>query len=251
MERPARKYNLGELYGHESSFQRYTRLTVGEGAGIWSLIWHEVVLGICTGAPGLIGLGLRHAVFPLVFQGVHRKSYLGRHVLLRCPRQIKLSSGTVVDDFAQLIATSRKPEAIVIGENSFVRSFAMINAGPPDGFIRIGRNSGVGQGTLLYGNGGLVIGDNVMIAGQCSIIASSHNYENPNIPMTDQGYSAKGITIENNVWIGAGAKILDGISIGEGAIVGANAVVTRSVAAGARVGGVPARELHNKNSAAD
>ena len=126
----------------------------------------------------------------------------------------------------------------------------MINAGPPDGFVHIGENSSVGQGSILYGHGGLVIGNDVMIAGQCFIVASSHNYENPDVPMKKQGYTAKGITINNNVWIGAGAKILDGVTIGEGAIIGANAVVTSSVSAKTKVGGVPARELRSNNSSA-
>jgi acetyltransferase-like isoleucine patch superfamily enzyme len=119
----------------------------------------------------------------------------------------------------------------------------MLNSGPPEGFIHIGSNSTVGQGSLLYGNGGLTIGNNVMIAGQCAIIASSHNYDNADIPMIRQGYTAKGITIYDNVWIGAGARILDGVTVGEGSIVGANAVVNSTVAPGDRVGGIPARSL--------
>jgi len=119
----------------------------------------------------------------------------------------------------------------------------MINAGPPDGFVRIGANCSIGQGSILYGNGGLNIGNNVMIAGQCFIVASSHNHEDCEIPMSEQGFSTRGIEIEDNVWIGAGAKILDGVTIGRGAIIGANAVVNRSVPKNARVGGVPARTL--------
>lgn len=238
-----RHYDLERIYGHETRRGRYTRLTVGEGAGLWALAWHELVLGLLTGLPGAPGLLLRGAVYPRVFGGFDRSAVLGRHVTLRCPRQVALGAGVVIDDFAQLIATSRRDPAIEIGEGSFVRSFAMINAGPPEGFVRIGRGSGVGQGTLLYGNGGLTIGDKVMIAGQCAVIASSHVFSDPDVPIREQGYTALGITIGNNVWIGAGAKILDGVTIGDGAIVGANAVVNRPVPAGARVVGVPAREL--------
>ena len=236
-------YDLHRTYEHESTLERYTRLTVGEGAPLTRLLWHELVLGICTGLPGALGLGLRGMLYPLLFAGMTRGAHVGRQVTLRCPRQVHLERGVLVDDFAQLIATSRRPDAIRIGAGTMLRSFAMVNAGPPDGYVHIGERCGIGQGTILYGNGGLRIGDDVLIAGQCFVVASSHNFDDPSLPMAQQGYSARGITIEDNVWLGAGVKVLDGVTIGSGAIVGSNAVVTRSVEPGARVGGIPAHPL--------
>jgi acetyltransferase-like isoleucine patch superfamily enzyme len=246
MESTKRKYNLGELYGNETALRRYIRLTVGEGASLDKLIMNELVLGLCGGLPGALGLGLRNLVYPAIFRGISRNAHIGHHVTLRCARQIVLKSGVIIDDFVQLIANSTTQTAIHLGENSFARSFAMINAGPPHGFVYIGHNSSIGQGTILYGHGGLTIGNNVMIAAHCGIIASSHNFDNPDIPMSEQGYNAQGIAIEDNVWIGMGARILDGVTIGSGAIIGANAVVNRSVPSGARFGGVPARPLSSR-----
>lgn len=243
MNESLRKYNLSEIYGQETSLQRYKRLTVGENASTLSLIWHELLLGICMSLPGLPGYGLRHKLYPKFFRQIHSETFIGRYVTLRCPLHIATEKGVIIDDFAQLVATTRHPQGIKLGENSFVRSYAMINSGPPDGFVHIGKNSGIGQGTILYGNGGLTIGDNVLIAGQCFIVASSHVYTDPDKPVSEQGYTAKGINIENNVWIGAGAKLLDGISVGEGAIIGANSVVTKSVNPHTTIAGIPARPL--------
>lgn len=243
MQPEQRRHDLREIYGHETPLARYLRLTVGEDAGWWTLAWHELILGGLSWIPGLPGIALRHLCYPVVFRGFHRRAYVGHHVTLRCPRAISLGAGVVIDEFVQLIATTRCAPGIAMAEGSFVRSYAMINAGPPEGFVHIGRNSGIGQGAILYGNGGLTIGDNVMIAGQCFIVASSHAFEDSGQPISEQGFHARGITIEDNVWIGAGAKILDGVTIGRGAVVGANAVVNRSVPAGVRVGGVPARPL--------
>jgi len=236
-------YKLQDYQQNKSALQRYIHLTVGENAGIFSLIWHELLLGICLYIPGILGIGLRSVLYPLCFAGFDRKSYVGRSVTLRCPRQINLSPGVIIDDCVQLIATSRKPLAIRIGENSFLRSGVMINAGPPEGHVYIGRDCSIGQGSILYGNGGLTIGNDVMIAGQCFIVASSHTHEQSDIPYAKQGFTAEGIQIGDNVWIGAGVKILDGVTIGKGAIVGANAVVTRDVEPNTTVVGIPARPV--------
>ena len=248
MDKQIQNHNLKTLYERETTLQRYIRLTVGENAKITSLLWHELLLGICTGLPGIIGLATRNFLYNICFKGFNNKSFIGRQVTLRCPNHIHIAEDVVIDDFAQLIATSREEKAISIGSKSFVRSFAMLNSGPPNGFIHIGLNSSIGQSTILYGNGGLIIGNNVMISGQCFIVASSHNYESNDTPITSQGITAKGITIEDNAWIGAGVKILDGVTIGEGAIVGANSVVTKSVKPHSKVVGIPAYELKNENS---
>ncbi len=241
--RESRHYDLHAMYASESSLARYIRLTVGADAGLWALFCHELVLGLCHAIPGLPGFGLRRLLYPLAFRGLARRAFIGHHTSLRCPRQIELGRGAIIDEYVQLIATSAQAVGIRIGEQSFVRSFACLNAGPPEGFIHIGSHSGIGQGTVLYGNGGLTIGNHVMIAGQCFVVASSHRFDDDARPISQQGFSARGIVIEDGVWVGAGAKILDGVRIGQGAVVGANAVVNRDVPAGARVGGVPARVL--------
>lgn len=243
MRRQSQQHNLKKLYENEGKLDKYIRLTVGMQGRFIDLLWHEFVLGIGGMLPGLVGFGFRNLLYSVCFRGFSRGCFVGGHVTLRCPKQIKLSDRVIIDDYSQLIATSNCKDAILIGEGSFVRSYAMINSGPPNGFVRIGSNSSIGQGSILYGNGGLNIGDNVMVAGQCFIVASSHNYEESETPMVEQGITTQGIDIEDNVWIGAGAKILDGVSIGKGAVIGANAVVTKSVPKNAKVGGVPARIL--------
>ncbi|OGT33671.1 MAG: hypothetical protein A2W28_03085 [Gammaproteobacteria bacterium RBG_16_51_14] len=236
-------YNISKEYSVESALRRYIRLTVGENASLFSLIWHELLLGFCLYIPGLPGLAIRNLLYTICFPHFHRKAYVGRQVTLRCPRQICLDSGVIIDDEVQLIATSRHPHAISINKDSFLRSHVMINAGSPEGFVSIGERTGIGQGTILYGNGGLRIGNDVLIAGHCFIVASSHAYEQTYMPINQQGYTAQGITIGNNVWIGAGVTILDGISIGDNVIIGANSVVNKSVEANSTVAGSPARQI--------
>lgn len=115
------------------------------------------------------------------------------------------------------------------------------------GSIKIGSNCSINPYTLIYGHGlGTVIGDNVLIAGHCVVIPTNHVFKDLHKPINQQGLSSKGICIESNVWIGAGCQILDGVTIGTGAIVAAGSVVNKSVAPNTIVGGVPAKLIKNR-----
>jgi acetyltransferase-like isoleucine patch superfamily enzyme len=234
----------------ESKIKKYQRLVAGDYASVTQWILQELLVTFTSGIKGALGLFLRLKLYPMVFKGVSRGTAIGSDVTLRCPHQVRIAAGVIVDDFVQLIANSSRSVSIEIGEGTFLRSFAMLNSGPPDGYIRIGNNSGIGQSTVIYGNGGVQIGDNVMIAGQCFIVASSHRFDQADLPIKEQGHSAIGISIADNVWVGAGCKILDGVTIGEGSVIAANAVVNKDVAPATIVGGIPAKVIGPVDSAA-
>ncbi|MGJ9402129.1 acyltransferase [Arthrobacter sp. KK5.5] len=88
--------------------------------------------------------------------------------------------------------------------------------------------------------GGLEIGNDVSIAHSTSILTTNHNWSSVGIPIRDQAVSLAPVSVGNDVWIGAGVRILAGVSIGTGAIIAAGAVVTKDVAPGTIVAGVPA-----------
>ncbi len=114
------------------------------------------------------------------------------------------------------------------------------------GNITIGKNCSINPYTILYGHGNLIIGDNVLIAGHCIIIPSNHNFSDLKIPINLQGETKKGIIINDNVWIAAGCRILDGVTIGEGAIIAAGSVVNKNVLPYTIVAGVPAKLIKNR-----
>lgn len=97
--------------------------------------------------------------------------------------------------------------------------------------------------------GGVVIGDDVSIAHGVSIMATSHRFANLDISIKDQGIESKEVVIGNGVWIGAKATMLYGNTLGDGSIIGANAVVTRNVKQNSVVGGVPAKIIKMRNNA--
>ncbi|MEO8019658.1 MAG: acyltransferase [Pseudomonadota bacterium] len=114
------------------------------------------------------------------------------------------------------------------------------------GEIRIGDRCSVNPFTMLYGHGGLIIGNGVRIAAHVVVVSANHVPASAAVPLHASGFTREGIVIEDDVWVGAGVQILDGVTIGRGAIVGAGSVVTRSVPPGAKVAGVPAREIGHK-----
>ncbi len=114
------------------------------------------------------------------------------------------------------------------------------------GNILIGNRCSINSYSMLYGQGNLTIGNCVRIATQCVIIPSNHNFNNPNIPIIEQGLTNKGINIEDDVWIGSGARILDGVTIAKGCIIGAGSVVTKSTEPYGIYVGVPARLIKKR-----
>ncbi|PJK27986.1 acyltransferase [Minwuia thermotolerans] len=84
------------------------------------------------------------------------------------------------------------------------------------------------------------IGANVMLAPRVYLLDVDHRFERRDIPISKQGYLVRPVRIEDDVWIGTGAVITKGVTIGRGAIIGANSVVTRDVPAYAIAAGVPA-----------
>ena len=108
--------------------------------------------------------------------------------------------------------------------------------------MKVGRNVFVNQNCTFYDLGGLEIGDDVMIGPNVSLITSGHPVEPSR---RRDGVIAKPIVIERNVWIGAGATIIGGVTIGENAVVAAAAVVTRDVPPNTLVGGNPAKIIRS------
>ncbi len=108
--------------------------------------------------------------------------------------------------------------------------------------LELGDHSGVGIDARI--NGKVIIGNNVMMGPEVAIFARNHAFDRTDVSMDQQGFSEeKPVVIGNDVWIGARVLILPGVHVGNGAVLGAGAVVTKDVPDYAIVGGNPARIL--------
>jgi acetyltransferase-like isoleucine patch superfamily enzyme len=130
---------------------------------------------------------------------------------------------------------------IVIGDNTLISSFAILRT--YGGTIKIGNSCFVNSFSILYGHGDLTIGNGCLIGPQVTIVPANYGFQERDVPFRLQTPTMEGITIEDNVWIGAGVTILDGCTIGESSIVAAGAVVTKSIPPYSIFAGVPAKKI--------
>lgn len=182
----------------------------------WLLVWC-VQKALAIGRAGY----LRARFFARAIR-VHRSSWISRRSTLRV-----CGGGS-----------------IRIGRNCEIHPFSMLITHGGD--IDIGDNCSLNPFAIVYGHGGVRIGKGVRIAAHAMIVPANHNAGSDEIPLHLAGVSRKAITIEDNVWVGAGARILAGVHIGRNAIVGAGSVVTKSVPASATVAGVPAKVIKQR-----
>ena len=126
-----------------------------------------------------------------------------------------------------------------LGDYSVVESFACINNAVGD--VQIGDYTRIGLHNTIIGP--VRIGNNVNLAQGITVTALNHNFDDTNKRIDEQGVSTNAVTIEDDVWIGANAVILPGVTIGNHCVVAAGAVVTKDVPPHSLVAGVPAKVI--------
>ena len=110
--------------------------------------------------------------------------------------------------------------------------------------IAIGEGCFLNRGVMLAANERLEIGDHVMFANGCFVGDSDHRYDDPDRPVTSQGFVSRGpVVIGSNCWFGVNCVVTGGVEIGERAVIGANSVVTDDIPAGTIAAGAPARVI--------
>jgi len=195
--------------------------------------------------PSIIGIILR-ALFYRLILSAKGLFYIQSGVILKQSKNIVLHSAVFIDHRVYIHACEGRVE---IGSGSRIMYGAMLHVYNfrklPNSKITIGENVVIGAHCIVYGHGGVKIGDNVIIAANAGILPVNHLYSKIDKPIRDSGINARGIVIEDDVWIGYGAIITDGVTIGKGSVIGAGSVVTKNIPAYSMAVGSPAKVIKN------
>ena len=149
----------------------------------------------------------------------------------------RAGSGIVIKHNAEFWLTDGA--VLEVGDGCTIQNYAFFQLTKPNPKVYIGNNTVIGRHCMITAKNLIRIGNNVLMGAYVQVIDCSHGIVK-SAPIREQAAEIGQVTIGDDVWIGAGAKILMNVNIGQGAVIGANAVVTKDVSPYAIVGGVPA-----------
>ena len=221
-----------------SARAKYAALIVGK-TGWEALIKHELIVMLSQCVPGALGLALRKNLYPLLLGSCGRNVVFGHNVVLRHPHKIHIADNVVIDDNCLIDAKGESNAGIRMASGVFIGRNTILSC--KNGDIELGEGTNVGFNCEIFSASRVRIGRNVLMAAYCYLIGGDHDFSDASRPVLEQGRSSAGISVGDGAWLGAGAKILDGVHIGAHAVVGAGAVVRESVPERATAVGVPAR----------
>jgi acetyltransferase-like isoleucine patch superfamily enzyme len=214
-----------------------------QASSIYRYIYEQTFISFFGWIPTVLGIGLRVIFYRLILK-MDGFAAIENNVRMRFTDHIKLGRGVYIDQGAYLHAC---PMGIDVGPGTIIMHGAILHVynfrDMPHSGIKIGRDSLIGEYCVIRGQGGVHIGDRVYTSPFTQIIAVNHVFDDPSRPFVEQGITAEGIIIEDDVWVGAGAIVTDGVKVGKGAVIAAGAVVTKDVLPHTVVGGVPARPI--------
>jgi acetyltransferase-like isoleucine patch superfamily enzyme len=232
-----------QLFSKETARAKYAGLVVGR-PGLGALLKYELVVMLAQARVGALGLLLRKWLYPRLLGSCGSNVVFGQNVMLRHPHKIHIGSNVVIDDNCLLDAKGESNGGIRIGDRVFVGRNTILSC--KNGDIELGDGANIGFNCEVFSASRVTIGAGVLMAAYGYIIGGDHDFSDSTRPVQEQARTSSGVTIGDGAWLGAGAKVLDGVSVGSHAVVGAGAVVRDDVADYAVAVGVPARTVSSR-----
>jgi acetyltransferase-like isoleucine patch superfamily enzyme len=221
----------------------------GQSTSLPRYALEQTLLALLSGLPGIVGIGLRGLAYKLILKS-EGLAAIEHGVRLVQPANIRLGRNVFLDCGVYLHAC---PDGIRIGDGSFIMHGSVLHVfnfrNLPHAGITIGRKCFIGELNVIRGQGGVTIGDYVYTGPLVQILAVNHVFDDPNVPIREQGITARGIVIEDDVWLASGVVVLDGVHIGRGSVVGAGAVVAEDLPPYSIAVGSPARVVRDRREA--
>jgi acetyltransferase-like isoleucine patch superfamily enzyme len=228
----------------QGALAKYQELIVGSRS-LGRLLLYELVITFFSWVPGALGLLLRRVAYPWLLGSCGSNVTFGQNVALRHPHKIAVGNDVVIDDLVLLDAKGEHNKGITLGQGVFLGRGTILSC--KDGDIELGDHVNIGFMSEIFSGSRVVVGRHGLFAAYTYLVGGGHDFESAEVPVLAQGRSSRGITLDENVWLGTGAKVLDGVTIGKNVVVGANAVVNADLPDGVIAGGVPARVIRKRD----
>jgi len=169
--------------------------------------------------------------------------FVGKRTKIRFKSKISIGKSVQIGDNVEINALSKN--GVQIGDNVSILKNTIIECTGVlrklgDGLI-IGNNVGIAQNCFIQVRGQVNIGNNIIFGPGVSIYSENHKFSDLDKYINEQGETRQGVKIEDGVWIGSSATILDGVTLGNNSIVAAGSIVNKDVPPYTIVGGIPAK----------
>lgn len=231
----------------KSKVDKYRDLVIGR-PGLGPLVAFELVTLLSSWVPGALGLFLRSRLYPLILGGVGRNVVFGVNVTLRHPHKIVIGDNVVIDDGCCLDAKGTDNRGIQVGNGVFVGRNTILSC--KNGDIILDDHANLGFNCEIFSASRVRVGRHILMAAYTYLVGGDHLYDRVDIPVLLQGRTARGIEVDDNVWLGTHVVVTDGSRVGRDAIIGAGAVVVGEVPEFAIAAGIPAKVLRDRREAA-
>lgn len=223
--------------GLRHNMVRYvSRVTGGSSWARWA--WQGVVLSLLSGLPSVLGTAVRGWAYRSVVGSIGKGCFIEKDVRLLVPRRIFLGQRVMVGEGCFLDANTPQGR-IVLHDDVWLSRGSYIVVG--QGEVVIDPMSYIGHRCLMYGTSSIHVGRDALLANDVQLICGNHTFARRDIPIRSQPTEGQPIVVEDDVWLGASAIVLGGVTVGRGSVVGAGSVVTRSLPPYSIARGVPAK----------
>lgn len=174
----------------------------------------------------------------LFLKEAHGMFLVGKSVQISHAKHIRCGKNVKFEDYSEIHGLCS--EGLKFGDYVTISRGVMIRPSSYYGGdygigLTMGEHSSIGPYGYIGCSGRITIGKNVMFGPKCSLFAENHNFSDTEASIKSQGVNQKGITIEDDCWIGSNVTILDGVTIGKGSVIGAGTLVTKDIPAGSIV----------------
>lgn len=235
---------------------------------LWWLEYKTKIITTLLGwIPLLPGLAVRYLLYPTIFSKMGRSVKVYPDVRLKNSQRIEIGFGVVLNrgveirintedrvELGDRVCLFRDVQINSTGKGNSIklRNLVCLDSGViikthDGGQIEIGEHTYIGPYSSVVGHGKIKIGKDCRIASHCSICAHNYNFNKITTVIRKQGFNFKGITIEDDCWLGSGVKVVDGVTIAQGSVIGAGAVVTKDIPPYSIAVGVPAKVISKRN----